>query len=240
MQNSKQSAQTRRGFLARAVAAAGASALCAGRSRAATVKQLLPPFDLDFLEGDVSLLRRETWTTESPRAWLLREGGVYDRITVHHQGGRPSITRNQNGVAAEIDAVYGGHHRLGYGDIAYHFVVDYAGRVWEGRSLAYEGAHVSCHNGRNLGVLMLGNFEQQTPSGEAITATSSLVDLLRDRFGIKRHRVYGHRDLGSSVCPGKHLYPHVVAMREGDPAEKKSENTSKDKPIIAEEKRHDS
>ncbi len=229
MQSSKQRGQTRRGFLARAVAAAGASALCVGRSQAAIVKQLLPPFDLGFMEGAVSLIRRETWTSESPRAWLLREGGVYDRVTVHHQGGRPSITRNQNAVAAEIDAVYGGHHRLGYGDIAYHFVVDYAGRVWEGRSLAYEGAHVSSQNGRNLGVLMLGNFEQQTPSGEAIEATAGLVNLLRDRFGIKRHRVYGHRDLGSSVCPGKHLYPHVVALREGDIPSQKTEIAKENK-----------
>ncbi len=212
----KQSIQSRRGFLLHAAAAVGASSVYPSIARSAIVKQLLPPFDLAFLEGTVPLVRRQEWTAESPRAWLLREGGVFDRVTVHHQGGRPSVTRDRNAVAAEIDAIYGGHHRLGYGDIAYHFVVDYAGRVWEGRSLSYEGAHVSHQNARNLGVLMLGNFEQQTPSPEAVETTKVIVSLLRDRFGIKRHRVYGHRDLGSSVCPGKNLYPHVVALREGE------------------------
>jgi hypothetical protein len=207
--------QTRRGFLARALAATAATSFAGRPVSAATAKAPLPSFDLGFLEGRVPLMRRETWTADAPRTWLLREGGVYDRITIHHQGGRPSVTRVQNSVMAEIDAIYGGHRRLRYGDIAYHFVVDYAGRVWEGRSLAYEGAHVSAQNARNLGILFLGNFEQQTPSGESIASVTKLVELLRERFGVKGHRLYGHRDLGSSVCPGKHLYPHVVALRDG-------------------------
>jgi hypothetical protein len=211
----RQRLQTRRGFLTRVVAALAVPALCSTRTKAATVKEVLPAFDLSFLDGAFPLMRRDAWTADAPRLWLLREGGDYDRITVHHQGGRQSISRVQNAVAAEIDAVYGGHRRRQYGDIAYHFVVDYAGRVWEGRSLSYQGAHVSRQNARNLGILVLGNFEQQAPSHESIEATSSLVRRLRDRFGIKRHRLYGHRDLGSSVCPGKHLYPHVVALREG-------------------------
>jgi hypothetical protein len=211
-QNGEQ--QTRRGFLTRVLAALAAPALCSARTEAATVKEAPPPFDLSFLAGDVPVLRREAWTHDSPRLWLLREAGDYDRITVHHQGGRQSISRAKNAVAAEIDAVYGGHRRLQYGDIAYHFIVDYAGRVWEGRSLAYEGAHVSSQNARNLGVLLLGNFEKQSPSSDAVAATSRLVQQLRVRFGIKHHRVYGHRDLGSSVCPGRNLYPHVVAMRK--------------------------
>jgi hypothetical protein len=208
--------QTRRGFLAKAMAAVAVLGTCAQRARGATVKTVQAPFDLSFLDGPFPLMRRDAWTTDPPRIWLLREGGDFDRITVHHQGGRQSISRVQNAVAAEIDAVYGGHRRQKYGDIAYHFVVDYAGRVWEGRSLAYQGAHVSHQNARNLGILLLGNFEQQSPSSESITAISELVPRLRDRFGIKRHRLYGHRDLGASACPGKHLYPHVVALREGD------------------------
>jgi len=209
--------QTRRGFLMRVLAALTVPSLISTRTaEGAFVKEALPPFDLSFMEDAFLLMRREVWTREEPRVWLLREAGAFDRITVHHQGGRQSITRVQNAVAAEIDAIYGGHRNRRYGDIAYHFIIDYAGRVWEGRSLAYEGAHVSHQNTRNLGVLLLGNFEKQSPSQESIATTTMLVDLLRDRFGIKRHRVYGHRDLGSSVCPGKHLYPHVVALRKGE------------------------
>ncbi len=215
MQSSEKNKHTRRGFLTRIVAALSVPLLLPKGAQAATVKAPVASFDLSFLEGAVTLMRRNAWTSDSPRRWLLREGGVYDRITIHHQGGRPSVSRVQNAVVSEIDAIYGGHRRLRYGDIAYHFIVDYSGRVWEGRSLAYQGAHVIKENDRNLGVLLLGNFEEQSPSQESLDSILSLVQRLRVRFGVKKHRVYGHRDLGSSVCPGKHLYPHVVALREG-------------------------
>ena len=73
-QNGEQ--QTRRGFLTRVMAALAAPALCSLRTEAATVKEVLPPFDLSFLEGDVPVLRREAWTNDPPRLWLLREAGL--------------------------------------------------------------------------------------------------------------------------------------------------------------------
>ena len=215
MQMANETEQTRRGFLGRVLAALAMPLMLPKRGLAATVKAPVSSYDLGFLDGAVTLMRRKAWTSDAPRLWLLREGGVYDRITVHHQGGKPSISRVENSVVAEIDAVYGGHRRLQYGDIAYHFIVDYSGRVWEGRSLAFKGAHVSHENDRNLGILLLGNFEKQVPSLESLASIGKLVDGLRVKFGIKKHRVFGHRDLGSSVCPGKHLYPHVVALRGG-------------------------
>ena len=92
--------------------------------------------------------------------------------------------------------------------------MDYVGRVWEARSLAYEGAHVAGQNERNLGVMLLGNYEQQAPSVTQITSLEAVVQALRERYGIKRHRVYGHRDLGQSVCLGAHLYPHVEKLKQ--------------------------
>jgi hypothetical protein len=144
---------------------------------------------------------------------MLREGGVFDRITVHHEGGALSLSGDPSTVAAEIDSVYAGHKAKNYADIAYHLIVDRSGCVWEGRSLAYEGAHVINQNKNNLGILVLGNYEKQSPTDESLTALRALVQCLRKNFGIKHHRVYGHRDLGASLCPGKTLYPHVAAMR---------------------------
>ena len=209
------SLHTRRGFIAKAFASIAVPTLCVTHADGAIAKKPLPKFDLEFIQGQLPLMRRSEWTDDAPRVWLLREGGSYDRVTVHHQGGRPSISRKKNSVICEIDAIYGGHKRKRYGDIAYHFIVDYAGCVWEGRSLAYEGAHVSHQNDNNLGILVLGNFEKQAPSTESLDSIEKLVVLLRGHFGIKHHRVYGHRDIGSSLCPGKNLYPHVVALRSG-------------------------
>jgi len=105
------------------------------------------------------------------------------------------------------------HTRRNYGDIGYHFVIDYTGTVWEGRSLAYEGAHVACQNERNIGVMVLGNFEDQAPSVSQVATVDLLIGLLQQRFRIKPHRIFGHRDLGHSVCPGKQLYTYVRQLR---------------------------
>jgi N-acetyl-anhydromuramyl-L-alanine amidase AmpD len=92
--------------------------------------------------------------------------------------------------------------------------LDYAGRVWEGRSLVYEGAHVVCQNERNIGIMLLGNFEAQSPSPAQRESVKRLIALLRERYKIKPHRVFGHCDLGHSVCPGRHLYAFVRGIRD--------------------------
>ena len=119
----------------------------------------------------------------------------------------------RNTVAYDLQAIQAGHLRRNYGDIGYHFVVDYAGCVWEGRSLEYEGAHVSHHNDGNIGVMLLGNFERQHPSERQLAGMRVLIAALQEDRRIARRRVYGHRDLGQSLCPGRHLYAHVVRLR---------------------------
>ncbi len=204
---------TRRDFVKTLLAVTGSGMLGAQGVLAAAVKRPLPSVDLHFLEQRVILKRRAIWTSAEPRAWQLREAGAWSRITVHHQGAGPATSRHENAVAADIDAVFGGHRRNGFGDIGYHFVIDYDGRVWEGRSLAYEGAHVARQNEGNIGILALGNFDRQKPSTAALGAMRSLVDSLRSRFSISSGQLFGHRDLGASVCPGVHLYERITQMR---------------------------
>jgi hypothetical protein len=191
----------------------GAPLLAFNKGFGAIAKEPLPAFDLSFMDGSLSVIRRSEWTQKKPLAWRLREGGKFDRITINHQGGSVCRLCNKNSVIAVIDSVYAGHRHKNYGDIAYHFVIDYAGRVWEARSLSYEGAHVCNQNKNNIGVLVLGNYEKQLPSEKSVETLGKLTTVLRGHFGIKHHRVYGHRDLGASLCPGENLYPHVVALR---------------------------
>jgi N-acetyl-anhydromuramyl-L-alanine amidase AmpD len=94
-------------------------------------------------------------------------------------------------------------------------MLDYAGRVWEGRSLKYQGAHVSGQNPGNIGIVLLGNFEGQRPSAAQQANLTILVAELRSFFGISRRRVYGHRDLDSTLCPGRHLYKLIPTIKAG-------------------------
>ena len=64
-----------------------------------------------------------------------------------------------------------------------------------------------------IGIMLLGNYEELSPTAAQLATLDQAIALLRARYGIKRHRVYGHRDLAPSVCPGRHLYPHLTAIR---------------------------
>ena len=97
--------------------------------------------------------------------------------------------------------------------VGYHFAVDCVGRVWEARSLAYEGAHVLGANAANIGIMLLGNFEKQYPSLAQLASMERLVQLLQRYYAVPSTRVFGHRDLGPSLCPGEHLYPRVHDLR---------------------------
>lgn len=169
--------------------------------------------DLGFLSEHVSLERRTAWTDVAARPWRLHRASMFDRLTIHHAGNGVVTETDRNAVAFRLQNMQTAHLERNYGDLAYHFVIDYAGRVWEGRSLAYEGAHVAHHNENNIGIMVLGNFEKQTPSNPQFAGCDILVNLLRDRYRIRRHRIYGHRDLGHSVCPGRNLYSHVKQLR---------------------------
>jgi len=205
--------ETRRSFLGKIVLGLPMIACGGVAAHAAAVKRPLKSVSLDFLRKSLKVSSRHEWTDLGPKTWLLREARSYDRLTVHHAGNRVSSETARNSVAYAIENILASHSERNYGDIGYHFIVDFAGRVWEGRSLAYEGAHVSSENVGNIGVMLLGNFEEQRASREQLSAMQGLVELLRERYRIKRHRVYGHRDLGASVCPGKYLYPHVQEIK---------------------------
>ena len=195
------------------LATAGAGTLAACRAGAAVVKRPLPLVNLDFLPSRLGLRRRSCWTDAVPNAWQIREAKPFARITIHHQGAGEAKSRHENSVVADIDAIFGGHRRIGYADIGYHFVIDYDGRVWEGRSLAYAGAHVASQNDDNIGILALGNYNRQKPSAATVASLKGLVTALQQHYSIKPDQLFGHRELGASDCPGKHLYTSVVNMR---------------------------
>lgn len=211
----------RRQFIGLLLAGAGAGALGSWQAGAAVVKRPLPVVNLDFLKSHVALRRRHCWTDSSAHAWQLREAQPFSRVTVHHQGAGIVRSAHENAVAADIDAVFGGHRRIGYADIGYHFVVDTNGRVWEGRSLAYAGAHVAGHNADNIGILALGNFNRQKPSTAIVVTLQKLVAALQQHYSIRADHVFGHRELGASDCPGNHLFPRVKAIRTALVAERK-------------------
>jgi len=137
-------------------------------------------------------------------------------ITIHHDGlDSPMTETSMDASAARIEWIRCGHRGRGFSDIGYHYVIDRDGRVWEGRNLRWQGAHVSKHNEQNIGILVMGNFDIQKPSQQQLDGTRLHVRKLLAQYKLSRGRVLTHREWAGAktACPGKHLQAAVEEAR---------------------------
>jgi len=147
--------------------------------------------------------------------------GQITRITVHHEGSNAPPVYARSAVAERLrntrkqhmkSASHGG---LGAGEIGYHFMIDYTGQTWQGRPLSYQGAHAG--NGQlnrgNIGIELLGNFERSHPSGAQKRSLELLLRCLMDTYRLKSSKIYTHRELKPTICPGRHGQALVDSLR---------------------------
>ncbi len=144
----------------------------------------------------------------------------WSRITVHHTAmdARHLLSASPDSAAADLRQIQHNHmHGQGWGDIGYHFLIDPSGRIYEGRTLAWQGAHAgnSANNERNIGVCLLGDFSRDRPTPAALAALQGLLDNLSAQHRIPRHQVFGHQDFRNTACPGEHLMAWVNAYKRG-------------------------
>jgi N-acetyl-anhydromuramyl-L-alanine amidase AmpD len=161
---------------------------------------------------------RDVWALESPINHRLTPMGRVRRITVHHEG---AVTPNDHTgiveVAADIRDIRKVHLRvLGAGDIGYHYVIDRAGRIWTGRPAAYRGAHAGGDaNIGNLGIMLLGNFDIQTPTDRQKLALLAFLHNQMKRYVVPVRAVFTHQELKPTRCPGKSLQKYMNRLRAG-------------------------
>lgn len=88
--------------------------------------------------------------------------------------------------------------------IGYAFVVGKKGEIWQTQPLDVISYHARSNNSESLGVMVIGNFMETTPSNKQMVA---LHKLLRHLKSINRDWVIkGHRDVVETDCPGE-LFP---------------------------------
>lgn len=162
------------------------------------------------------VISRSEWAQGNPIAARMTPAKPYWRITIHHDGIDSFTTTDRSAAAARLEQIRQAHlNRSGepFGDIGYHYLIDPAGRVWQGRPLDWQGAHVRATNDGNLGVCCLGNFQQQRPTEAQLAALDRFVATQMARYSVPVSRVYTHRELGPTVCPGNNLQPFINDSR---------------------------
>ena len=124
------------------------------------------------------------------------------RITLHHSGDTDDATGS---AVQQIRLFERAHKDKGWACIGYHFLIARDGTVYEGRPIKYQGAHATGDNNiGNIGICLLGNFDdRQIPSSQR-ESLESTVDRLRKQYRIKATQLYGHRDFKTTDCPGRY------------------------------------
>ncbi|XP_056006488.1 uncharacterized protein LOC130050429 isoform X8 [Ostrea edulis] len=98
----------------------------------------------------------------------------------------------------------------GWSDIGYSFLVGEDGAVYEGRGWHHVGAHTQNYNSRGFGVSVMGNFMHRKPNNAALNAIKNLIQCGIDTgYVTSGYSLYGHRDVGTTDCPGDDLYNEI-------------------------------
>lgn len=162
----------------------------------------------------VRAIARSEWSTGGPTAAQINPMNGVQKITIHHEGSQIVRFTNRDDTAEHLDKVRRSHvNNNGWADIGYHFIVDRAGRVWEGRPVRYQGAHVSRNNENNIGVMTLGNFDQQSPTQAQLNALFDTVKRLKQQHRVRSGNVKSHQEIRPTACPGRNLQRHMDALR---------------------------
>lgn len=172
-----------------------------------------PPTSPQPLARVAGVMPRSSWTSASPVLSLSNPMNGVNRITVHHDAINSLSLRTQSDMIRRLESIRQSHRRQNWADIGYHYVIDPTGRVWEGRPLSLQGAHVSDCNEHNIGVMVMGNFDQQTPSSSATSTLDEFVRELMRTYRVPISRVYTHQEFKPTACPGRNLQRYMLQTR---------------------------
>lgn len=167
------------------------------------------------------VIPRSQWASSGPNVSRINPMNGVTRITVHHDGMPPVSLRAKNDVARRLELIRSVHitnkdsNGENWADIGYHYIIDPQGRIWEGRPVRYQGAHVKQNNEHNLGIMVLGNFDEQRPTSEAVAALDRFLADRMHAYRVPVNRIYTHQEINATACPGTNLQSYMVATRSG-------------------------
>lgn len=189
--------------------------------------------------GDYSLeiLPREEWARDDLPKGPLEAEDVRFLLVHHTASGNDYQPEDVPGLLRGFFRFHTGPEK-GWPDIAYNFLIDRYGRVWEGRDGSLEGPMAGSATGGNQGlsqlVAVIGDFTNTLPTPEALDSLRRTLAWLADRYAIDTapgavtsfisrgsnrwpegsqidtSTIAGHRDMSLTACPGDAFYQYVV------------------------------
>ncbi|HEY5890537.1 MAG TPA: N-acetylmuramoyl-L-alanine amidase [Acidimicrobiia bacterium] len=193
--------------------------------------------------GAVTVNPRSSWALNRPPKGPLSAEDV-KFLLVHHSASQNGHT---GADAPDILRAFYDFHtgpEKGWNDIAYNFLIDADGGIWEGRSGSLDGPVAGDATGGNQGfsqlVCVIGDYNSVAPSVASKNSLAILLAWLADRYAVDTSAgatvsfvsrgsnlwpagssvttptITGHRTMSQTTCPGDNLYSYVTGSLWGD------------------------
>ena len=164
--------------------------------------------------GPPKVVSRKTWKARPTLKNVVRNQR-WSKLTIHHtadQGSMVSLGSDDTaGYLRRLQQYF--QKTLKYADLPYHYLISKDGKVYEGRSMKFQGAHAGdTANRENIGIALIGNFDSQVPPTAQLSSLKSLVSHLSKKHRISHAKIYPHCDLKETDCPGRALESLVRSL----------------------------
>lgn len=153
------------------------------------------------------IVPRSEWADREPIGERLTEHGRPIRgLCLHHSGvvyaeDRDPIERHRGLLRFSlVDRPWG--------DVPYHYLIDYQGRIYEARHEKWAGdTNTQYDPSGYILIEVMGNYEERNVGPEQVRALVELCAWLSARYGLAPEAITSHRELapGQTVCPGKNV-----------------------------------
>ncbi|MFC8392229.1 MULTISPECIES: peptidoglycan-binding protein [unclassified Streptomyces] len=154
--------------------------------------------------AQLDVISRSEWGARPPRDVVKVAYGQRIGFAVHYSAANKYQT---------VRAIQNYHmDSNGWDDIGYNFLVDWQGRIYEGRGWDNLGAHIAGHNTTHFGVCFIGVDGDATAAAK--NAIRSLYHAANERTNKVLDATY-HGALASTQCPGSALRLWVINGMSG-------------------------
>lgn len=161
-----------------------------------------------------ALVTRAEWGANPPRGTYTPHDPY--RFAQHHTAGKRISTLADGIIEMQMTQDFHQNGR-GWQDIGYHFLIDDAGRLYEGVPPDFRGTHAGGNNTGNIGISYMGNLHiaGENPTPAALESLIGMWSWLAFHYGVSPDSLLGHQNYSATACPGDNLYSELPDLRNG-------------------------